>query len=141
MSEIKKPIKKEIPFIGILKQAAQIVWRNKFLLWFGILIALGSPGSLNFSGGNNEFSGKGEAAKQLLESNREFILAAIIIVFAIAIILFIISLVAKAGLIKSVNLIASGKKSGFKKGWKEGKKYLGRLIKLFILFFAAADCS
>ncbi|MFA5926067.1 MAG: hypothetical protein WC831_03970, partial [Parcubacteria group bacterium] len=65
------------------------------------------------------------------------VLAAFIIVFAIGIILFLISLVGRAGLIKSVNLIATKKKSSFKNGWKDGRKYLGKLVKLFLLFFLA----
>ena len=52
MSELNKPPKKEIPYIEILKEAGQIVWQNRFLLWFGVLMALGSPGSFNV--GDNE---------------------------------------------------------------------------------------
>ncbi|PIU77733.1 MAG: hypothetical protein COZ28_03210 [Candidatus Moranbacteria bacterium CG_4_10_14_3_um_filter_44_15] len=136
MTEINKPAKKEIPFIEILKEAARIVWRNKFLLWFGVLMALGSPGSFNI--GNNENWGeKSDAAKNFLETHWQIVLAVALVLFAIGIILFLISLVGKAGLVRSVNLIVQNKKTTFRAGWREGKKYLWRLFRLFLLFFFA----
>jgi len=136
MTEINKPAKKEIPFIEILKEAARIVWRNKFLLWFGVLMALGSPGSFNI--GNNENWGeKSDAAKNFLETHWQIVLTVALVLFAIGIILFLISLVGKAGLVRSVNLIVQNKKTTFRAGWREGKKYLWRLFRLFLLFFFA----
>jgi hypothetical protein len=128
--------KKEIPFIEILKEAGRVVWKNKFLLWFGLLVALGSPGSFNI-GGENNWNGKGNAAKNFMETHWQLVIAIALILFAICITLFLLSLVGKAGLIKSVNLIVSKKKSSFKTGWKEGKKYLGKLLQLFLMFFFA----
>jgi len=89
-NDLKK--KKQIPFIEILKEAARIVWRNKFLLWFGVLMALGSPGSFNI--GNNENWGeKGDAAKNFLETHWQIVLTVALFLLAIGIILFLISLV------------------------------------------------
>jgi len=136
MPETNKPVKKEIPFIEILKEAARIVWRNKFLLWFGVLMALGSPGSFNI--GNNENWGKkSDAAKNFLETHWQIVLIVALVLFAIGIILFLISLVGKASLVRSVNLIVQNKKTTFRAGWREGKKYLWRLFRLFLLFFFA----
>lgn len=147
MTETNKPAKKEIPFIEILKRSAQIVWQNKFLLWFGVLMALGSPGSFNV--GNNENWGeKGDTAKNFLETHWQIVLIVALVLFAIGIILFLISLVGKAGLVKSVNFIIQDKKTtfragppeakaSFRAGWREGKKYLWKLFRLFLLFFFA----
>jgi len=122
----------------ILKQAGKIVWQNRFLLWFGLLMALGSPGSFNINtGNNNEFGAPGEAAKNFFETHWQIVLVIAILLFAIGIILFLISLIAKAGLVKSVNLIGHNKKTNFKAGWRSGKKYLGKLFKLAMLFFLA----
>jgi hypothetical protein len=128
--------KKQIPYIEILKQAGQIVWQNRFLLWFGLLIALGSPGSFNI-GNNNEFGSRGEAAKNFFALHWGIVLALVIILFIIGIALLLVSLVAKAGLVKSVNLVAQSKKTDFRSGWKSGKKYFGKLFKLAILFILA----
>lgn len=136
MSKTNKPAKKEIPFIEILKRAAQIVWQNKFLLWFGVLMALGSPGSFN-AGNSEDWNKQGNAVKNFFETHWQIVLIVALVLFAIGIILFLISLVGKAGLVKSVNLIAQDKKTTFRAGWREGKKYLWRLFGLFFLLFFA----
>src|SRR4030042_3330792 len=129
--------KNQVLFIEILKQAGRIVWQNKFLFWFGLLMALGSPGSFNIGGSNEDLGSRGEAVKNFFEAHWQIVLVAALVLFVIGIILFLISLVGKAGLVRSVNLIAQDKKSSFKEGWRVGKKYLGRLFKLFLLFFFA----
>ncbi len=139
MNETHKPAKKQIPFIEILKQAGRIVWQHRFLLWFGLLMALGSPGSFNINtGNNNDFGKQGEAAKNFFALHWQIVLVIAVVLFAIGIALFLISLVAKAGLVRSVNLVSQNKKTNFKEGWQSGKKYLGKLFKLSILFFLAA---
>lgn len=149
MNENAKPTKKQIPYIEILKQAGRIVWQHRFLLWFGLLMALGSPGSFNIGGNNEDFGKQGEAAKNFFENHWQLVLAIALILFVVGIALFLISLVAKAGLVKSVNLVNQSKKTDFKTGppeakasfragWRSGKKYLGKLFKLAILFFLAA---
>lgn len=131
--------KKQIPYIEILKQAGRIVWQHRFLLWFGLLMALGSPGSFNINtGNNNDFGKQGEAAKNFFENHWQIVLVIAVFLFAIGIALFLISLVAKAGLVRSVSLVSQNKKTNFKEGWRSGKKYLGKLFKLAILFFLAA---
>ena len=44
--------KKEFPYIEILKNAGRLVWLNRFLLWFGVLITLGSGFDLGRIGNN-----------------------------------------------------------------------------------------
>lgn len=132
------PQKKQIPYIEILKQAGRIVWQHRFLLWFGLLMALGSPGSFNIGGNNEDFGKQGEAAKSFFETHWQIVLVIAVVLFIVGIILFLISLVAKAGLVRSVNLVSQNKKTNFKEGWRSGKKYFGKLFKLAILFFLAA---
>jgi len=136
MSEINKPVKKEIPYIEILKESARIVWQNKFLLWFGVLLALGSPGSFNV-GGSESWEEKGSMVQNFVETHWQIVLIVTLILFAIGIVLFLISLIGKAGLIQSVSLITQNKKANFREGWKSGKKYMRNLFKLFLLFFFA----
>lgn len=142
------PQKKSIPYIEILKQAGRIVWQHRFLLWFGLLMALGSPGSFNIGSNNEDFGKQGEAAKNFFENHWQIVLAITVMLFIVGIILFLISLIAKAGLVRSVNLVNQNKKTNFKEGppeakasfragWRSGKKYLGKLFKLAILFFLA----
>jgi hypothetical protein len=130
------PQKKSIPYVEILKQAGRIIFRNRFLFWFGLLMALGSPGSFNV-GNNNEFGSHGEAAKNFFAFHWGLTLTLAIVLFMIGIILILIALVAKAGLVKSVNLVVQNKETDFKTGWKSGKNYLRKLFLLAALFFLA----
>lgn len=136
MKQDKKiPQKKEVPFIEILKEAGIIIWENKFLLWFGVLIALGSPGSFNIVN-SKEWEGKSGAIRNFIEAHWQIFLIVALIFFAIGMALFLISLIGKAGLVRSVNLIAQNKKTTFRKEWEIGKKYAWKLFKLFLLFFS-----
>lgn len=133
MNEKEKTIpKKEFPYMEILKKSAAIVWQNKFLWWFGLFIALGSPGSFNFPGSDNQMEKSGQFVN-VLKDHWQAALAAALAFFVLGIILYLLSLIAKAGLIKSVYKINLGRKAAFKEGWKEGKKYLGKLFLLGIL--------
>jgi hypothetical protein len=133
----KKRQKKEVPFLEIFKQAAVIVWQNRFLLWFGALVALGSPGSFNYSGRDSDFGKNGEMAKQFFETHWEIVFLVALFFLIVGIVLFLISVVGKAGLIKSIIKITQNKKTAFRQGWREGKKYLWKLFGLSLLFFAA----
>ena len=124
---------KKIDFIEIFKRAAKIVWENRFLLWFGILIALGSPGSFNISSSQNDYANN-ESVKSFMINHWQIILVTTILLIAIGIIIFLVSLIAKAGLILSVNAIEKNEAASFKTGWCAGKKYLGKLFRLFLVF-------
>ncbi|MDD3487005.1 MAG: hypothetical protein PHF35_01330 [Candidatus Moranbacteria bacterium] len=136
MSEQKKSPKKQIPFVEILKEAARIVWKNRFLVWFGLFLALGSPGSFNMGSNNSdELGSRGEFLRNYFESHWQIATALAVLMIIIGIILLLLSLIAKAGLVKSVHLISQNKKTGFQSGWKTGKKYFGKLFQLSVLFF------
>jgi len=133
----KSPQKKQIPYIEILKQAGRIVWQHRYLLWFGFLMALGSPGSFNIGNSNEDFGKQGEVAKSFFETHWQIVLVIALFLFAIGIALLLVSFIAKAGLVRSVVLVSQNKKTDFRAGWRSGKKYLGKLLKLFLLFFLA----
>jgi hypothetical protein len=136
MPEEKKQ-KKQIPFFEILKDAGRIVWQNRFLLWFGFLMALGSPGSFNIGGDEQKLGGQPDKIGKFFEAHWQIVAILAIALFVIGIILFLVSLVAKAGLVKSVNFLSRNKTTNFKEGWRAGKKYLRKLFWLAVLFFFA----
>ncbi|MFA5872023.1 MAG: hypothetical protein WC858_04895 [Parcubacteria group bacterium] len=127
--------KKEFPYVEILKKAGNLIWQNKFLLWFGVLISLGSGFDLGRIGNN-------EAAKNQTEefakANWQAMVLIGLVALAIFILLFLISLIGRAGLVKSINLLSRDKEASFKKGWTQGKKYLLKLFQLYLLFFLAS---
>jgi hypothetical protein len=133
-----------INYIQILKDAWQLTWKNKFLWWFGLLIAIANPGGLNFNtgGGNKKIDDTTiQKASDFMAQNMHWIIAGAIALIILIIILMIVSIIARAGLIKSINSISKNKPTGFRTGIKEGKKYLGRLFRLgltiFFLIFAS----
>lgn len=135
MNEEKKLQKKSVPFLEILRQSARIVWENRFLLWFGLLMALGSPGSFNINTDKNKLGPQGDAIRSFFETHWQVVVFLALLFLVIGIVLFLISLVAKAGLVKSVNLLSQNRTTNFKEGWQAGKKYLGKLFWISVLFF------
>lgn len=127
-----------INHIKILKDAWNITWKNKFLWWFGLLIALGSPGmNFNFNPGGDENINDSmfQKASDFIIQNIHWVITGIIFFAIILIILTIIGIIARAGLIKSIDSICKNKTANFKQGMREGKKYLGKLFLLGLSIF------
>lgn len=125
--------KKDFPYMEILKRAGKIVWESKFLLWFGVLMALGSPGSFNIGGNENDWGEKGETARKFLGTHWQIVLVISFVLFLIGIALFLLSLLGKAGLVNSVQNIEKNQPADFKTGWKSAKPNLWKLFGLSIL--------
>lgn len=123
----------EFPYIEILKRAAKLVWENKFLLWFGVLMALGTPGSFNIGGNKSDWGEKGDIAKKFLETHWQIVLAISFVLFLIGIALFLLSLLGRAGLVNSVQNVEKNQPADFKTGWLSAKPNLWKLFGLSIL--------
>jgi hypothetical protein len=132
----------KIKYIEILKSAWSLTWKNRRLWWFGLLIALGSPG-LNYNLGKNEKidSATFQKASDFASQHLPWIIAGAIIIFLLVIFLMLIGIIARAGLIKSIDSVSKNQPMSFKAGLKEGKKYLGKLfllgLAIFFLIFAS----
>lgn len=133
----------DIPYMEILKKSFRLAWKNKFLWWFGLFIALSTPGSLNinFPANSDEISLKNnDQARNVFNSINNFfhqyllwIILGAAIIFAIFVAFYILGKIARGALIKSVNEINSGEPAGFKLGFADGKKYLWKILGLDIL--------
>jgi hypothetical protein len=124
----------------VISRSASIVWRNKFLIVVGILAALGS-GQFGGSGGGG---GGGEAGNGDLGQFSDFgdeiaafavgaVIGLICIVLLIGIALWVISTIARGGLIASVDRIESGEKSSFRQAWGAGWHKAGTLLGISLL--------
>ena len=139
---------------GLLERSWNVVWNNKYLLILGILIAIGSGRSSgggsnyskNFSDPNNtpltqfedgDFSE--EDLQQLVEDYAPqiapmvvglgaLIFALICVLFIIAIIFWLLSIIARGGLIASVSQIETEGASSFGRAWQAG---MGKFLPLF----------
>lgn len=125
----------------ILERAANIVLQNKFLILLGILAALGS-GSLGSGGGGggggNGGNGNGQPfgePGQFPEFDPEIaglaigaIIVVLCVVVLVGIALWVISTVARGGLIAGVDAIESGEKSSFGQAWRAGWQKVWTLL-------------
>lgn len=130
----------KINYFEILKHAWQITWRNKYLWWFGLILAIGSGGfNFNFPLNANDKKiddGKFiQAASAFLDRYWQWIIAGFILLFILIIVLAVLKIISRAGLIKSVSEIIFGKAATFKKGLSEGKKYFWKLFSLGLIVF------
>lgn len=136
----------DIPYMDIIKKSWAITWNNKFLWWFGLIIAFSGGGSFNgiSNGGTNAENGKtNEALAKVtgfISNHSEvfWVIVGVIALVCLAILIF--SIIARGGIIKSIDNIQKNKETGFKIGMKEGKKYFWKLLSLSILisFFLVA---
>jgi hypothetical protein len=125
----------------IINRSASIVWQNKYLIILGILAALGSgsfssPGGGGGGGGNGgngdlgQFSEFGEEIAALAVGG---IIVLICVFLVIAIVFWVISTIARGGLVASVDSIESGEKSSFRQGWSAGWQKVWTLLGIGIL--------
>ncbi|MCX6763959.1 MAG: hypothetical protein NTZ97_04530 [Candidatus Moranbacteria bacterium] len=121
----------KIDFIKIGKQALAIVKKNRYLWWFGFIIALtslsGMPFSFNKEDLNNEAKQK---ATDFISSHAVLVASVLIAFFIIFIILLILGIAARGAVIYSVNLELKGEKSSFRKGMKIGFRFFWKLLSI-----------
>jgi hypothetical protein len=126
---------KTIPYSDILKQAAVMTWKNKFLWLFGLIIFFGSIFSnLNMNvGSTTEKSGQFQAAKIFIQAHlaTSFVIGLILVFVLIS--LFLLRFIAIAAIIKSANNIAVYSQSKIKAILYETKRYLWPLLVLEIM--------
>lgn len=130
----------------IISRSASIVWQNKFLMVLGILAAIGS-GLFTGSGGGGGDGGNVDTGLwdpgQFSEYGDEiaaFAAGAVLVVIALAcvglligIVLWIVSTVARGGLIASVDSIEDGEKSSFRLAWSAGWSKVWTLLGISLL--------
>ena len=123
----------KINYLEIIRQAAGITWRNKYLWWFGFFVLLGAAG-----GGFSRYSPNKEVADkqkifELISAHREWAIFAGLAMFVLWIVLLVVGVTGRGALIKSVNDIIERKETSFKSGWKEGKKYFWKILFIGLL--------
>lgn len=112
----------------VISRSASIVWQHKFLIILGFLAALGSI-SLGGGGGAD---GDGEPLPQISEEFAALAAGVIVTLVCVAIIvgivLWMISSIARGGLVASVDSIESGEKSSFTQAWSAGWRRVWTLL-------------
>ncbi|MFN3309836.1 MAG: hypothetical protein ACK44E_11580 [Anaerolineales bacterium] len=123
----------------ILRRAAQITWKYKFLWVFGFAIALcrgqGGGGGGNFNFGNTfsrggEGNGEFPISPQVLRQIEQFVnspafwgllVGLIILILLLSLLSIAVGAYARGALVRSVNRIENGETVDFRQAWQEGK--------------------
>ncbi|MBU2028605.1 hypothetical protein KJ761_01795 [Patescibacteria group bacterium] len=130
----------QINYISIIKEAWQITWKNKYLWWFGLLVALsGGVGSNFSSGGWEEKGGWEENVKQKASDWMalywEWIVLGFILLILLMIVFIILNIWGRGALVASLGKVIAKEATNFKAGMKEGKKFFWPILGLNLFLF------
>ncbi len=130
-------------YSNLLKRSWNIVWNNKFLFVLGFLAALGS-GRYGGSGGNNSGYnfGPGNDPSMFLDEFQTFwmrygalVIGIICAGIFVSLILWLVRLVAQAGMIDAVSRIEAGENVSFGQAFSAGTAKLGRMVGLNVVMY------
>jgi len=130
---------KNIQYVDILKRAFLMVWENKFLWFFGLLVFLGSfPPSFNFSSDDGtKQSIQFQSILGYMQEHPKFFLAIILIAFIFIVVFFLLRIIGITAIIKSVSNITVYKQSKILAIFSEAKQYFWQLVLLEIIIVIA----
>ncbi len=130
---------------NLLKRSWDIVWNNKFLFILGFLAALGSGGSNPSSRANGNFNyqfGPEDVPSEMLDQVTQFwaqygalVIGVICLGVIVSIILWLVRLVAQAGMISAVDRIEAGEKMTFSETFSAGVGKLGRMVGVNVVMY------
>jgi hypothetical protein len=128
---------------NLLKRSWDIVWHNKFLFVLGFLAALGSGGGSGGGSGNSNFSfDSSDVPAEMLVQIQQFwaqygalVIGVICLGMIVGIILWLVRLVAQAGMISAVDRIESGEKMTFSEAFSAGVGKLGRVVGVNVVMY------
>lgn len=131
-------------FGNLLKRSWGIVWNNKFLFVLGFLAALGSGGN-GGGGSNGNFNyqfGSGDVPSEMLDQIVQFwarygalVIGLGCLLVIIAIVLWLVRLIAQAGMISAVDRIEAGEKLTFGEAFSAGVGKLGRMVGVNVIMY------
>lgn len=130
---------KKIDYTKILKNSFKITRENKFLWLFGLMLALGGGGTsfnFNFPGGGSSddkidemtYMNAMRKVEFFWNTYKELIILGIVFLVFLGIAFYVLGLIARGGLIDSIFKILKNEEANFKKGFKSGVGYLGRMF-------------
>lgn len=122
----------------LVSRSANLVWENKFLIFLGILAALGGGSSTSNFSFNRNGSGSGQPfgdPGQFPQVQDEvaglaigLIIGLVCVAIVIGLVLWAISTIARGGLIAGVDAVESGRKTSFSDSWRAAWQKVGTLL-------------
>ena len=129
-------------FGKVLGRAWEIIWRHKVLWVLGFLAGLGQTGGgtqslyeYDINGGDlNGFTYRlGESTEEFFAAISVLILGVLCLLFIIAIVIWVISVISRGGLIAAVQQVEEDGSTSFRQAWAAGAKKFWTLLGLSIL--------
>jgi len=126
-------------YSDIIKRAAKITWRFKYLWIFGFLAGASSGGFSSYnSGSTSDLSGADmqtaiSTVKDFLFNNWLWVALAVVALLLIGLVFFILSVISQGALIGCVDKIDAGAKTSFKDGFLMGYKKFWRILVMGIV--------
>jgi hypothetical protein len=128
---------------NLLSRAWRIVWNNKFLLVLGFLAALGSGGGNGGGGPNVNFGGRdfdlppgtADNIDRFVSQFGPLFAGLICLGVVLGIVLWLVRLVAQAGLISAASRIDAGEKVTLGEAFSAGTSKLGRMVGINVLMY------
>ena len=123
---------KDIPYLKIIQEAIQIVWKNTYLWWFGFFVALVNlVGLFNYHSRstNNEFNLiKKQEFIYWSSQNIYWLIVLIFLVLLVYILLISLNVLGRGALIDSIYKQIEKKPANFKTGILAGKRYFWKIL-------------
>lgn len=125
----------QIDYTDLIKKSWQLTWKNRFLWKFGFILALAgifaNLGRISDISKNDGVSSiQQQAIINFVQANLGWIIGAAGIIFVIYLAIIFLSIVARAGLIKSLEDVFTEKKVSFLSGMGEGKRFFWKMLGL-----------
>lgn len=125
----------------LVERSVNIVWQNKYLIVLGILAALGSGsfsgggggGGNGSNGGNGEFGQLPDISGEVAGLAVGVIALLLCLALFVGILFWVISTIARGGLIASVDTVEAGGKSSFSHGWRAAREKTRSLLGIGLL--------
>ncbi|HEX7586079.1 MAG TPA: hypothetical protein VF390_00365 [Patescibacteria group bacterium] len=118
----------EINYLEIIKTAARVTWRNKYLWWFGFFSLLSTISGNFFQVWSRGKNIQGQEVLDFTASHEELVIFLASLLLFLWVIFVVLGIIAKGGLIKSLKNATENKKFGLKNGLREGKKYFWKVF-------------
>jgi hypothetical protein len=124
----------QIRYLEIFKDAWKLAWRNKYLWWFGLFIAVANLGGMNFyandSGSDDEVEQK---VVEFISQNTEWLLIVAISIVIIWLLFVVLGILGRGALISSISRHIKNEASDFRLGFRKGKKYFWRIFFISVI--------
>jgi hypothetical protein len=129
------PPKKAFDYSELVTGALRLVWRHKYLWFFGLFAGTGtSLGGWNFGYSGNFSNGNtSERITDWIHAHLTLIVTLALAAFTVAVILWLWSIICQGAVIRTVRDIRQGETTSFGSAFRRGRDIFGRLLLFYLL--------